>query len=159
MRPAFQQSKVSTHSHPKVAACKAFMMRLLMRCFNTQPPEGGCESPLRTGCIQQVSTHSHPKVAAVVAIFVYLVSVFQHTATRRWLHPDFFRQGGRCRSFNTQPPEGGCNRFTFAQLVFIGVSTHSRTKAAAHYYDNGSFSLQGFNTQPHEGGCFQSNPF
>ena len=34
--------KVSTHSHPKVAANKQYSHQLLYSRFNTQPPEGGC---------------------------------------------------------------------------------------------------------------------
>ena len=33
-------------------------------CFNTQPPEGGCEVIMHHFIIDIVSTHSHPKVAA-----------------------------------------------------------------------------------------------
>ena len=33
---------VSTHSHPKVAAFQVFVEWLVRQCFNTQPPEGGC---------------------------------------------------------------------------------------------------------------------
>ena len=55
-----------------------------------------------------VSTHSRPKAAA------------------------FFKpvQPCRGRSFNTQPPEGGCGRLKLP-LAFVLVSTHSRPKAAA----------------------------
>ena len=55
---------VSTHSHPKVAA--------------------GLKS--LDGMIDTVSTHSHPKVAAIKLLTILLKAVFQHTATRRWLH-------------------------------------------------------------------------
>ena len=59
-----QSMCVSTHSHPKVAATAPLTMIATPRRFNTQPPEGGCPNkpviPL-TAC---VSTHSHPKVAA-----------------------------------------------------------------------------------------------
>ena len=59
-------SLVSTHSHPKVAAQQWGQCHFDDRGFNTQPPEGGC---------------------------CYLVVIrktkgwFQHTATRRWLPP------------------------------------------------------------------------
>ena len=56
-------SKVSTHSHPKVAAeCYALYKRWWL-----------------------VSTHSHPKVAAYKIIYIRHIFLFQHTATRRWL--------------------------------------------------------------------------
>ena len=76
--------------------------------FNTQPPEGGCAHVDQVAALAVVSTHSHPKVAAqaakdwlnVVAVsthshpkvaahifqVVVLGYLFQHTATRRWLH-------------------------------------------------------------------------
>ena len=85
--------------------------------------------------VKGVSTHSRPKAA------VQLLRAFK---TRR-------------TSFNTQPPEGGCNRFVFFKitnccfntqppeggcLVMVTqdnnynlVSTHSRPKAAASYLD------------------------
>ena len=122
---------VSTHSHPKVAALMAhwqaalripfqhtatrrWLQTLLNRlnwqakCFNTQPPEGGCPGGSAIGCkfimfqhtatrrwLQakrssftqsiSVSTHSHPKVAAKFNLDDFSVKEFQHTATRRWL--------------------------------------------------------------------------
>ena len=56
---------VSTHSHPKVAAPSNRATESNPRCFNTQPPEGGCLRKKRTtATLKVVSTHSHPKVAA-----------------------------------------------------------------------------------------------
>ena len=121
---------VSTHSHPKVAAAYPWVKYLLLVCFNTQPPEGGCRlhvlsslylrrfntQPPEGGCRllplalfgHLVSTHSHPKVAADLS---YLWCI--------------------CYSrFNTQPPEGGC--------TLSGCN---------------SVLLRCFNTQPPEGGC------
>ena len=37
---------VSTHSHPKVAASRIVSGAYFLRCFNTQPPEGGCSSKM-----------------------------------------------------------------------------------------------------------------
>ena len=37
-----QKNRVSTHSHPKVAAGGVHPACAGFRCFNTQPPEGGC---------------------------------------------------------------------------------------------------------------------
>ena len=34
--------EVSTHSHPKVAAVMVSNISNPISCFNTQPPEGGC---------------------------------------------------------------------------------------------------------------------
>ena len=107
-----QQSKtgVSTHSHPKVAALIFFAFCRPVRSFNTQPPEGGCIQHLidRSG-LDIVSTHSHPKVAAPTnTIKNAPMTKFQHTATRRWLHFSLENMTDKERSFNTQPPEGGC---------------------------------------------------
>ena len=55
---------VSTHSHPKVAAVKVTSKSQITHRFNTQPPEGGC--------ILQLTPRSSQ-------------TMFQHTATRRWL--------------------------------------------------------------------------
>ena len=60
------------------------------------------------------------------------MSLFQHTATRRWLH--WRAPFAGCRyGFNTQPPEGGCK-------IKQPLTTQS-------------FS---FNTQPPEGGCYSN---
>ena len=60
----YGQQQVSTHSHPKVAAYDCQEKRRGYESFNTQPPEGGCK-----------------------------LNEFQ----------DWLMSG-----FNTQPPEGGC---------------------------------------------------
>ena len=76
-------------------------------CFNTQPPEGGCDDNIEAWAREAVSTHSRPKAAASVsdaAPWGLLVSthsrpkaaapsdylpcgnwLFQHTAARRRL--------------------------------------------------------------------------
>ena len=58
---------VSTHSHPKVAACRWWCDCYAIRCFNTQPPEGGCD---------------------LIFFHKIRLNMFQHTATRRWLQRD-----------------------------------------------------------------------
>ena len=146
---------------------------MVITCFNTQPPEGGCKIFLSEIIADFVSTHSHPKVAAVLALYG-LVSTsvsthshpkvaarpncsgstpvwFQHTATRRWLPPPM--------------P---------ALLSLNLVSTHSHPKVAAQRAIASIENLEfqhtatrrwlpviptmfqyfcGFNTQPPEGGC------
>ena len=58
-----------------------------------------------------VSTHSHPKVAAPLNLHhIQQVARFQHTATRRWLRLQMKAEMLFMKSFNTQPPEGGCER-------------------------------------------------
>ena len=106
--PSGLSEPVSTHSHPKVAASKNKIIKQKYKCFNTQPPEGGCSLPtikrdwikrfqhtatrrwLPTGnkvsqSDNAVSTHSHPKVAAAMDREWLADYQFQHTATRRWL--------------------------------------------------------------------------
>ena len=104
--------RVSTHSHPKVAAQAPHRLRLLLLRFNTQPPEGGCQVRIPGICTgENVSTHSHPKVAATSNLpKLKAVFPFQHTATRRWL-----------------PVIG------FTQRPSQVVSTHSHPKVAAHF--------------------------
>ena len=65
------------------------MINSIMKGFNTQPPEGGCSRVVvDKGLFLIVSTHSHPKVAASWTLGHYTEeTVFQHTATRRWLLP------------------------------------------------------------------------
>ena len=57
----------------------------------------------------EVSTHSHPKVAAKGKVVENDdPEKFQHTATRRWLPSAAMSAQAAATSFNTQPPEGGC---------------------------------------------------
>ena len=98
--------KVSTHSHPKVAAIATGGQAEMVIGFNTQPPEGGC--------------YVHKSTSNKIA-------VFQHTATRRWLHKGRVKtpiQGGR---FNTQPPEGGCFTRFYLNLAAI-LFQHTATR-------------------------------
>ena len=81
-----------------------------------------------------VSTHSHPKVAALGQRQDELrAKMFQHTATRRWLHRPL-------------------NKVICARVV----STHSHPKVAALMHALLSLIQMGFNTQPPEGGCITS---
>ena len=86
--------------------------------FNTQPPEGGCQSKNSFTLAVFVSTHSRPKAAA------YAIICCLHKLT----------------SFNTQPPEGGCTVGSHITHE-AGVSTHSRPKAAGY-----QIGLQCFST-------------
>ena len=76
---------VSTHSRPKAAGTSISPNLTGVKCFNTQPPEGGWADAKTYGQVNQVSTHSRPKAAGSWT-----------TAT----------SSGDC-CFNTQPPEGG----------------------------------------------------
>ena len=122
-------------------------------CFNTQPPEGGCEFAFHkdsreiwfqhtatrrwlrlypaNGGLLYVSTHSHPKVAAFVGgVHSAAYAEFQHTATRRWLL---------------------ANKVVGSTLTM--VSTHSHPKVAAQGIRSPYAQPDSFNTQPPEGGC------
>ena len=106
----YQSQIVSTHSRPKAAAT-TFSARLSKNpCFNTQPPEGGCQS---AGIISKqttfVSTHSRPKAAAIVrGGHPYAVDVSTHSRPK------------------AAAPISGDGTGAFL------VSTHSRPKAAAY---------------------------
>ena len=146
---------VSTHSHPKVAACNIHGLRNFLKLFQhtaTRRWLQSCAANALHVCI--VSTHSHPKVAACLRkckqsqwvgfntqppeggcqLFAqdkWLGKMFQHTATRRWL---LMAQGillQRLGGFNTQPPEGGCFIKGFYWHRIAKVSTHSHPKVAA----------------------------
>ena len=147
------ESFVSTHSRPKAAA--GFQLSEINNGngFNTQPPEGGCKqkmiAPPKIICFNT----QPPEGGCVLTVLPSLsILMFQHTAARRRLH---FPQNKRFhhrnvsthsrpkaaasyrnrtrrppKSFNTQPPEGGCIMPLCCNLKSC-VSTHSRPKAAA----------------------------
>ena len=123
--------RVSTHSHPKVAASeddKEKIRQLLFQHTATRRWLRKLDIPPRNAVL--VSTHSHPKVAAIM-ISYRIVS---------------------CSGFNTQPPEGGCSYVVRDNNGQRTVSTHSHPKVAAtakRQLPNPS----SFNTQPPEGGC------
>ena len=77
---------VSTHSHPKVAACHAFPLNVDGISVSTHShPKVAAIRIKRQDLTAEVSTHSHPKVAAKAVPAVLSGVQFQHTATRRWL--------------------------------------------------------------------------
>ena len=141
---------VSTHSRPK-AADALLQCWVFFRRFNTQPPEGGCDTDAKCKYSKssfntqppeggwtctyfvyesvKVSTHSRPKAAENILIIIKLIGKFQHTAARRRLL-GAMRASAQSICFNTQPPEGGCLVPSTYQPSFA-VSTHSRPKAAA----------------------------
>ena len=130
--PSSKYSKVSTHSHPKVAASFAPQKEAALACFNTQPPEGGCNLIGRNiQAVKIVSTHSHPKVAAFATCnSQYLKRCFNTQPPEggcfRWCKmpkPD--------PSFNTQPPEGGCIR-QHLNLIVKRLFQHTATRRWLH---------------------------
>ena len=127
---------------------------LRLSCFNTQPPEGGWYLPTKcslsvhvstlsrpkaaaaaVGCLPrvlQVSTLSRPKAAARSLKF-WRMSISVSTLSRpkaAVVHYSVIFSAYFC--FNTQPPEGGCDRKHIFNPM-TGVSTLSRPKAAARH--------------------------
>ena len=104
--------------------------------------------------------------------------MFQHTAARRRLEAIQDRQ---CRPvcFNTQPPEGGWQRFVGNFLQAHGFNTQppeggwadgakamvydilfqhtAARRRLASFYNKSSIKLLGFNTQPPEGGWLKND--
>ena len=151
----FNKEYVSTHSHPKVAAGAQDDLQPILECFNTQPPEGGCEGEQHALLDSKQFQHTATRRWLPIIGQEYIPTVrFQHTATRRWLPST---ECAWCKSlycFNTQPPEGGCRqgrsiyskchwfqhtatrRWLQAQHLAANsvttVSTHSHPKVAAY---------------------------
>ena len=122
---------VSTHSRPKAAAASQPPSRPTTACFNTQPPEGGCQSRCRNGAnALRFNTQPPEGGCSKPASGPGAGEKFQHTAARRRLPAGLPSAGMEPRSFNTQPPEGGC----------------ARRRNRVH-------TSHRFNTQPPEGGC------
>ena len=121
-------------------------------CFNTQPPEGGCDEAENLSTRSLVSTHSHPKVAATITDLLstaYEVSTHSHpkVAACRCLPTC----GWGNVSTHSHPKVAACD--SQREKLTAAVSTHSHPKVAAsvrrnHWGEGGSF-----NTQPPEGGC------
>ena len=142
---------VSTHSRPKAAGTKGKTY----------------------GIGSRVSTHSRPKAAGFMCIVFYTVNpVFQHTAARRRLDR-LCRLESATKSFNTQPPEGGWERYEkyvidydgfntqppeggwSAMMVFRTVNSmfqHTAARRRLGFIPDTLAFWHGFNTQPPEGG-------
>ena len=124
--------EVSTHSRTKAAAIKRLRLGKRLKCFNTQPHEGGClnlfgaRHPLKS-----VSTHSRTKAAAETMGVINKIYEYVSTHSRT----------------------KAAARYYLHQHLPAKVSTHSRTKAAASVKNRSQTAPQSFNTQPHEGGC------
>ena len=99
---------VSTHSHPKVAAFSLYAAARVNRCFNTQPPEGGCSSIWSSSSSRWSFNTQPPEGGCLVNTYYKKVR----------------------NSFNTQPPEGGCLA-VLSVADRMAVSTHSHPKVAA----------------------------
>ena len=124
-------SMVSTHSHPKVAAVIAANDNFSQTGFNTQPPEGGCQAAQAlVGGIVGFNTQPPEGGCLLRLQQVIPASMFQHTATRRWLQ-------------SVSPTLNALGKFqhTATRRWLLGygdkgsetllVSTHSHPKVAA----------------------------
>ena len=83
--------RVSTHSHPKVAAQLTKQIDFESIVSTHSHPKVAASNPTYVKATVCVSTHSHPKVAARIRTL----------------------SGWIGSSFNTQPPEGGCKALNF----------------------------------------------
>ena len=77
----------------------------------------------------KVSTHSRLKAAGVVLSSVPFSDCVSTHSRLKAAGCTLAKTINRCRSFNTQPPEGGWKNI-FDKMIDIQVSTHSRLKAA-----------------------------
>ena len=134
-------------TQPPEGGCRGLLTawRKILR-FNTQPPEGGCvkvailstegqgfnTQPPEGGCLNWLietkpngSFNTQPPeggcLIGTVRFFFDFVFMFQHTATRRWLH-----------LLNKQYQKNPT------------VSTHSHPKVAAHFSSSRSNSIPSF---------------
>ena len=103
-------------------------------CFNTQPPEGGCERATRTDKgVSRFNTQPPEGSCMPYPLIVKHPAKFQHTATRRWL---------RCINklftawimFQHTAARRRLPKNSLSTDAIIVVSTHSRPKAAAPTY-------------------------
>ena len=123
---------VSTHSRPKAAATQARDFGFFLQFQHT-----AARRRLQTvnGGFVQSLWFQHTAARRRLRNLAYDLGedvAFQHTAARRRLHR--VRRGqSLLRSFNTQPPEGGC------QVALRCLPLDER-----------------FNTQPPEGGCLRN---
>ena len=121
--------------------------------FNTQPPEGGCQSlrwhsspiigfntqPPEGGCLTKIKIKSVDKA-------------FQHTATRRWLHAVAFAASTACAFQHTATRRWLPSRST--QTTRTSLFQHTATRRwLPHPLAISCRYIVCFNTQPPEGGC------
>ena len=129
-----------------------FCKILTICCFNTQPPEGGCNNQSFASRILLVSTHSRPKAAAwgIVKILPKsLVSTHsrpkaaaEHNSTLRGIFIMFQHTAARRRLHN---PLAVLSHFKWFQ--------HTAARRRLLFLVNRLNFIHCFNTQPPEGGC------
>ena len=123
-------------------------------CFNTQPPEGGClllcESIGHFELFQHTAARRRLREYTVV---ILVKNEFQHTAARRRLLRKQRLRAFIDKSFNTQPPEGGCSSVTRSTFTVNGFNTQP-PEGGCPVMPCSVWVSSCFNTQPPEGGCF-----
>ena len=142
---------VSTHSRPKAAGTHFCSFSRHWRVSTHSRPKAAgnhATSELKCCC---VSTHSRPKAAGHYHIHKTPLGVSFNTQPPEGGWTSYVLCLHGCRSFNTQPPEGGWRK-RLMTITGIGVSTHSRPKAAGEAAKEIEQLTDGFNTQPPEGG-------
>ena len=167
---------VSTHSRPKAAAASTVNVLCELTMFQHTAARRRLHNFEKFIYIIKLFQHTAARRRLLRLVKRQKAFItFQHTAARRRLPSSSLLTVPFKLSFNTQPPEGGClylvllwlylslfqhtaaRRRLRASTVFaktrLGVSTHSRPKAAASASGPSSWSAFGFNTQPPEGGC------
>ena len=122
---------VSTHSHPKVAAQKTKILKMMILGFNTQPPEGGCKQAIQPSIVVKPFQHTATRRwLHVVLCYAHYAVGFQHTATRRWLRAIIKRIDITTNVSTHSHPKVAANSNAPA-LYQRKVSTHSHPKVAA----------------------------
>ncbi len=121
---------VSTHSRPKAAAIFVEIVLVIFLFQHT-----AARRRLHKSLSPLISSGEFQHTAARRRLLKSCVGnfgtpTFQHTAARRRLLLTYLLILFQVSSFNTQPPEGGCNFLTYSLGPTL-VSTHSRPKAAA----------------------------
>ena len=128
---------VSTHSRPKAAGLRRRWPKILMHCFNSQPPEGGWCGTFR---------------------FPLMRWPFQLTAARRRLGKHNAEDVDSDMVSTHSRPKAAGHFFHIYLLLQFSVSTHSRPKAAGPASCPWHYSNRCFNSQPPEGGWIPPPP-
>ena len=158
-----------------------YLYASLVKGFNTQPPEGGCESIMRYGSALFCFNTQPPEGGCLaISMTADLMSEFQHTAARRRLRFSraihalnklFQHTAARRRLlisrfldlfvylFQHTAARRRLRALQGVKVLDYDVSTHSRPKAAAPAETDNAVINKSFNTQPPEGGCHQPPRF
>ena len=166
---------VSTHSRPKAAASKDEIELTSFEVSTHSRPKAAAQKQHEIQQSVQVSTHSRPKAAASYLSIWYnwrRVSTHSRPKAAAQFYHDLLLS---LKSFNTQPPEGGCFSSITVLLIISGFQ-HTAARRRLHFlavkldravrfqhtaarrrllelYAHHLNLTPCFNTQPPEGGC------